>query len=70
MKIPAAFVIVATLLGVVVYSCSRPAVYDWTLPTAPKSMSWDQENLKQNDHGCPTAIYDAPDGNLRLCPTS
>lgn len=23
----------------------------------PKSESWDQENLKQNDHGCPTAIY-------------
>lgn len=32
-----------------------------------KSQSWDQENLKKNDSGCPTAIYDAPNGNLRLC---
>ena len=33
-----------------------------------KPMSWDQENLKAHDAGCPTAIYDAPGGNLRLCP--
>ena len=25
--------------------------------TPPKSESWDQENLKRNDHGCPTAIF-------------
>jgi hypothetical protein len=29
--------------------------------------SWDQENLKRNDRGCPTAIYTAPNGNLELC---
>jgi hypothetical protein len=33
----------------------------------PKSMSWDQENLKRNDKGCPTAIYIAPGGNLEQC---
>lgn len=34
------------------------------------AQSWDQANLKRNDIGCPHAIYDAPGGNLRLCPTS
>jgi hypothetical protein len=32
------------------------------------AQSWDQEHLKARDSGCPTAIYDAPGGNLRLCP--
>jgi len=35
---------------------------------ACKEQSWDQENLKKNDHGCPTAIYIAPGGNLQQCP--
>lgn len=30
--------------------------------------SWDQESLKRNDHGCPTAIYIAPGGELQQCP--
>jgi hypothetical protein len=25
--------------------------------TLPKAMSWDQENLKLHDRGCPTAIF-------------
>jgi len=29
--------------------------------------SWDQERLKRNDIGCPTAVYIAPNGNLELC---
>jgi len=29
--------------------------------------SWDQENLKKNDHGCPTAIFIAPNGELEQC---
>jgi hypothetical protein len=33
----------------------------------PKTASWDQENLKRNDHGCPTAIFIAPEGNLVQC---
>jgi hypothetical protein len=32
-----------------------------------KLQSWDQENLKRNDHGCPTAIYVAPSGELKQC---
>lgn len=36
----------------------------------PKSMSWDQENLKRNDSGCPTAIYVAPAGILVQCQTA
>lgn len=41
-------------------------------PEAPKrncarADSWDQENLKRHDKGCPTAIYVAPEGNLTLC---
>jgi hypothetical protein len=32
-----------------------------------KSMSWDQENLKRHDVGCPTAIFVAPGGNLEQC---
>lgn len=44
----------------------------WTLgpckPERPKSMSWDQDNLKRQDYGCPTAIYVAPGGNLEQCP--
>jgi hypothetical protein len=39
-------------------------------PCPPKSESWDQENLKRNDHGCPTAIYVAPEGVLTQCPIS
>lgn len=44
---------------------------DWCdkhdLPPLIPSQSWDQENLKRNDHGCPTAIYVAPNGNLEQC---
>jgi hypothetical protein len=33
-----------------------------------KAQSWDQENLKRNDKGCPGSIYTAPNGELQLCP--
>jgi hypothetical protein len=29
--------------------------------------SWDQANLKRNDHGCPTAVFVAPNGELVEC---
>lgn len=32
-----------------------------------KLQSWDQENLKKNDNGCPTAIFVAPGGELKQC---
>ncbi len=33
----------------------------------PKTQSWDQENLKRHDSGCPTAIFVAPHGTLVQC---
>ena len=33
----------------------------------PDPQSWDQENLKRGDKGCPTAIFTAPNGNLQQC---
>jgi len=38
------------------------------LNTLPKSMSFDQENLKKHDSGCPTAVYTVIDGELVQCP--
>jgi hypothetical protein len=36
-------------------------------PACRKAQSWDQENLKQFDRGCPRSIYIAPNGNLEQC---
>lgn len=36
-------------------------------PHHPAGQSWDQANLKQNDFGCPTAIFVAPNGELTQC---
>lgn len=44
-----------TPIPVCMQDCQQPA------------QSWDQENLKRSDHGCPTAIYVAPGGNLEQC---
>lgn len=33
----------------------------------PRQQSWDQETLKSLDHGCPTAIFAAPGGELVQC---
>lgn len=52
--------IVSLLLSVLLCGCAAT-------PAHLKSQSWDQENLKRNDHGCPTAIFIAPDGNLQQC---
>ena len=30
--------------------------------------SYDQEHLKANDRGCPTAVFVAPSGELEQCP--
>ncbi len=45
-------------------ACSTALI---THPAHLPSQSWDQENLKRNDHGCPTAIFVAPDGHLTQC---
>jgi len=31
------------------------------------AQSWDQENLKRKDSGCPTAVFIAPGGDLKQC---
>lgn len=36
-------------------------------PAHDPSQSWDQANLKRYDHGCPTSVFIAPDGNLVQC---
>src|SRR6266853_3187357 len=58
----AGLLIIAGLLGVGYWW----SVNDGAFAPRPEQ-SWDQENLKRHDSGCPTAIYDAPGGNLRLC---
>lgn len=37
------------------------------LPHRDPATSWDQANLKQNDHGCPSSVFVAPDGVLVQC---
>src|SRR5208282_3340991 len=37
------------------------------LPHRDPSLSWDQANLKLNGHGCPSAVYVAPNGDLVQC---
>jgi hypothetical protein len=49
------------LLALLIAQCMGCATH----PT--KEQSWDQENLKAHDSGCPTAIFTAPGGNLTQC---
>lgn len=42
-----------------------PTVADVDRPVP--AQSWDQENLKRNDRGCPSSIYIAPAGVLEEC---
>jgi hypothetical protein len=55
---------VGFLLGQALTGCDGTGV----LQHRPLYESWDQERLKANDHGCPTAIYIAPHGELVQCP--
>lgn len=48
---------------IVVLLCSISGCASKRLP----SQSWDQENLKRYDRGCPTAIFIAPHGELVQC---
>jgi len=60
-----ALLVTGFLIGTVLFGCvQRP------LPHRDPSASWDQENLKKNDQGCPTAVYVAPNGNLTQCQLS
>jgi hypothetical protein len=52
------------VLVTALYGCATaPAA----LPHRAPALSWDQANLKRDDHGCPTAIYVAPAGELTQC---
>jgi hypothetical protein len=52
--------ILAAALAALLCACS-------TLPHRPTSQSFDQANLKRSDHGCPTAVFVAPHGDLVPC---
>ena len=47
--------------------CLNQDTRDTVERTDRRAQSWDQENLKRNDKGCPTAIFVAPNGNLTQC---
>ena len=55
---------VGFLLGLALQGCKGNGL----LQHRPESQSWDQQRLKANDHGCPTAIFIAPQGELIQCP--
>jgi hypothetical protein len=40
---------------------------DWYRQHRQDWESWDQEHLKANDHGCPSAVFIAPGGDLIEC---
>lgn len=51
------------------WCASHPGARASRCPSAvlAKAQSWDQENLKLHDHGCPTSIFIAPGGVLEQC---
>jgi hypothetical protein len=53
----------AAFLSVTLSAC----VTTQSLPHRDPATSWDQENLKRHDHGCPSAIFVAPGGDLVQC---
>lgn len=53
--------VAALFAAFVLCSCSAP------LAQHEKWESYDQENLKRYDIGCPTAVFIAPNGELRQC---
>jgi hypothetical protein len=56
------------LIGIMVMSCNMfHKVHEVQIVAVQPSQSWDQENLKRNDKGCPNAIYIAPNGKLEQC---
>lgn len=57
---------VAFLAVLVALEIGAPAPEPRTIDL--KAWSWDQENLKRYDRGCPTAVFIAPQGELEQCP--
>lgn len=54
-------IIAGFVVGTALFGCaSTPAPHNAT-------QSWDQDNLKRYDRGCPTSIFIAPNGKLTQC---
>lgn len=60
-----ALLVAGFVLGTVLFGCAT--VHANNLPHRDPALSWDQANLKLNDHGCPSAIFVAPNGELVQC---
>jgi hypothetical protein len=60
-----ALLVAGFLIGTVLFGCATTQPNN--LPHRDPALSWDQANLKLNDHGCPSAIFVAPGGNLVEC---
>ena len=54
---------IAAVFAVTLTACAATQ----PLPHRDPSTSWDQATLKINDHGCPSAIFVAPGGDLVQC---
>jgi hypothetical protein len=66
--LPLAIVIALAILFLTGCNCDggfRNMSDEWCEHQA--TQSWDQENLKRLDKGCPNAIYIAPKGVLQEC---
>lgn len=60
-----ALLVAGFLIGTVLFGCATTQPNN--LPHRDPALSWDQANLKLNDHGCPSAIFVAPNGELVEC---
>jgi hypothetical protein len=60
-----ALLVAGFVLGTALFGCSTE--HPRNLPHRDPALSWDQANLKLNDHGCPSAVFVAPGGELVEC---
>jgi hypothetical protein len=58
-------IVAGFIIGTALFGCATDQSHK--LPHRDPSASWDQSNLKLNDHGCPSAIFVAPNGDLVEC---
>jgi hypothetical protein len=53
------------IIGTALFGCAADPAHN--LPHRDPAASWDQSNLKLTDHGCPSAVFVAPQGELVEC---
>lgn len=58
----------ASCFGVMIFWSVMWAHEPRPLPSRNPHQSWDQENLKRNDRGCPSSVYTVIDDELVQCP--